>query len=179
MTANIGFLTVRHHQIQGYFGGYLLVNQLARPLEFHCTVPIKPSRAQSVLYGPTLEGFLCGEQIARALVEKAKLKPQLVLTDCSAVLSLSLVSDVAVVCLATDNDSTAKPSNLELPSSSTLPVDSWRFGEHNFWYPKHATKSRQNCEQVLDQLGNDFDLSEPFSRIVEALNEAHPAARAA
>ena len=84
----LGFITVRHHVEHGYFGGYLILNQLGRPLEFHCTLPVKPSRAQSLLYGPTLDDFICGEQIAKALVTKAKLKPSLLLTDCSAVLPM-------------------------------------------------------------------------------------------
>ena len=81
MATAIGFLTVRRHHEHGYFGGYLLVNALARPLEFYCTMPIRPSRAQTLLYGLTIDDFVCGEQIAKALIAKAKLQPQLILTD--------------------------------------------------------------------------------------------------
>ncbi len=52
---SLGFISVRHHAEHGYFGGYLIVNSLGRPLEFHCTLPVKPSRAQELLYGATLE----------------------------------------------------------------------------------------------------------------------------
>ena len=38
--------------------------------------PVRPSRAQQILYGPTLEPYLLGEQIAGALLDEAKLKPQ-------------------------------------------------------------------------------------------------------
>jgi hypothetical protein len=179
MSATIGFLTVRQHQAHGYFGGYLVVNHLARPLEFQCTVPIKPSRAQIVLYGPTLEGFLCGEQIARALVEKAKIKPQLVMTDSSAVLALSLVSDSPIVQLDNSHEFSSNSPTLELPRGANLPTQSCRIGQNHFLVPKNSMKSKETCEQLLGQLGVDFDLCEPFSRIVEALNEAHPSARAA
>ena len=55
----------------GLFGGYS--SQLAgRPLEFHCTAPIKPNRAQEILYGPTLEPFLYGEQIGQTLLERRR-----------------------------------------------------------------------------------------------------------
>ena len=77
----LGFLTVVEHQQYGLFGGYLLLNPAGRPLEFHCTAPIKPNRAQQILYGPTLESFLYGEQIGRTLLEKAKIEPSLVCTD--------------------------------------------------------------------------------------------------
>ena len=53
----LGFLTVIEHPQYGLFGGYLVLNTAGRPLEFHCTAPIKPNRAQQILYGPTLESF--------------------------------------------------------------------------------------------------------------------------
>ena len=73
----VGFLSVRYQPEHGFFGGYLIVNQLARPLEFHCTMPVRPSRSQELLYGSTLNDFVCGEQIAKALTQKAKLKPEI------------------------------------------------------------------------------------------------------
>ena len=75
---NLGFLTVLEHPQHGLFGGYLVLNAAARPLEFHCTAPIKPNRAQEILYGPTLQSFLYGEQIGRTLLEKAKNSPEFV-----------------------------------------------------------------------------------------------------
>ena len=53
---------------QGLFGGYLVLNLLGRPLEFHCTAPVRPNRAQEILYGPTLDPYLCGERIGQTLV---------------------------------------------------------------------------------------------------------------
>ncbi len=82
----IGFLTVTRDVEQGLFGGYLVLNFLGRPLEFHCTAPVRPNRAQEILYGPTLDPYLYGERIGQALLEKSKVAPQLVLTDCPAVL---------------------------------------------------------------------------------------------
>ena len=66
----LGFLTVLEHAQHGLMGGYLVLNPAGRPLEFHCTTPIKPNRAQEILYGPTLEPYLFGEQIGKALVDQ-------------------------------------------------------------------------------------------------------------
>ena len=77
----LGFLTVVHHPQYGLFGGYLILNTAGRPLEFHCTAPIKPNRAQEILYGPTLESFLYGEQIGQALIGQGGATPLLVCTD--------------------------------------------------------------------------------------------------
>ncbi len=92
----IGFLTVIDHPQHGLFGGYLVLNLAGRPLEFHCTAPIKPNRAQQILYGPTLESFLYGEQIGSTLLGHAKTSPLVVCTDREPVLSLRELVDVPV-----------------------------------------------------------------------------------
>ncbi len=84
----LGFLTVISDPQAGFFGGYLVLNWAGRPLEFHCTAPIKPNRAQQILYGPTLEPYLYGEQIGRALVRKTQHAPSLICTDVPAALAL-------------------------------------------------------------------------------------------
>ena len=86
--ATLGFLTVVEHAQHGLMGGYLLLNAAGRPLEFHCTAPLKPNRAQQILYGPTLEPYLYGEQIAEALVGKATVEPLLICTDARPVLAV-------------------------------------------------------------------------------------------
>ena len=50
-------------------------------MEFHCTVPVHPNRAQEILCGNTLESFLCGHQIAPALYKRKKTDICAVLTD--------------------------------------------------------------------------------------------------
>ena len=67
----LGFLTVVEDQKSGLFGGYLVLNSAGRPLEFHCTAPVKPTRAQEILYGPTLKSYLYGEQIGKTLLDHA------------------------------------------------------------------------------------------------------------
>src|SRR5438128_2539215 len=86
----------------GYFGGYLAVSALGRPLEFHCTAPLRPSRAQKILYGPTLEPFLLGEQIAGALLDVAKLAPSLILANCEATLHARSRTKVPMILLYGD-----------------------------------------------------------------------------
>ena len=71
----------------GIIGGFLVLNLVGRPVEFHCTAPVRPNRAQEILFGSTLEGFVCGEQIATALVGKTKLELAAVLTNNPAMLT--------------------------------------------------------------------------------------------
>ena len=84
---HLGFLTVIDHSHYGPIGGYLVLNVAGRPLEFHCTAPIKSNRAQEVLYGETFKPFLYGEQIGQTLLSRAKSEPAYVLTDVEPVLA--------------------------------------------------------------------------------------------
>ena len=92
----LGFLTVVEHADLGLLGGYLILNTAGRPLEFHCTAPVKPGRAQEILYGPTLRPYLYGEQIGQTLLSGSKLTPLLICTDCPPMLALRDHTDLPV-----------------------------------------------------------------------------------
>lgn len=79
--AHLGFLTALGNSHNGVIGGFLVLNMSGRPVEFHCTSPVRPNRAQEILYGETLDSFVCGEQIAPALVGRAKIELAAVLTN--------------------------------------------------------------------------------------------------
>jgi hypothetical protein len=103
-TSCLGFLTVVEHAELGLLGGYLLLNTAGRPLEFHCTAPVKPNRTQEILYGASLRPFVFGEQIGRTLLAASKLTPVVVLTDCDAMLSLRDHTHLPVVPLGADDE---------------------------------------------------------------------------
>jgi hypothetical protein len=116
----LGFLTVVEHPQYGLFGGYLVLNTAGRPLEFHCTAPIKPNRAQQILYGPTLESFLYGEQIGQTLVNQASVPPMLICTDREPALAArEHVSAPVVLVLPPEDTPVAEPSG---PSDRTVGV---------------------------------------------------------
>jgi hypothetical protein len=173
---SIGFLTVRQHPSHGYFGGYLILNSLARPLEFHCTLPVQPSRAQQILYGATLNEFVCGEQIARSLLQKAKLSPDVVLTDTLAALSVRHVQDTPIA--AIEDSWLGAKGDFAHPS---VVKDRWhRFevGEHQLQLLTDYSADQSTFIARQDALAA-LDLVEPFGRIEEALMEAHPNTKAA
>lgn len=181
MTATFGFLSVRQHTEHGYFGGYLVVNHLARPLEFHCTLPVKPSRAQQVLYGPTIDDFVCGEQVAKALTNKAKLKPDLVVTDCPAALALSLVSSQLIALLAS-HDSLPSPEEhefLRIPSRSAIKTQLISTDRVSLQTPGGTPLTQEKLHGFCEEISDGFDFGEPLQRVIDALVEAHPIAKAA
>jgi hypothetical protein len=172
----VGFLTVRHHPEHGYLGGYLVINSLARPLEFHCSLPLKPAKAQAILYGPTLDEFVCGEQIARALVGKAKSKPKLLFTDASTVLSLRYLQHepIAYVDTAAEEDTLWRRPQLPRDRLKVFPL-----AEFSLAVLPAYVEDRQRMQELWAAWAPQIDLSEPFGRIAEALLEAHPSAKAA
>src|SRR5580704_9428761 len=92
----LGFLTVVPHEQHGLFGGLLVLDSGGRPLEFHCTAPLKTNRAQEILFGPTLEPYLYGEQIGQTLVLAARQKPAVLCTDQLAMLAVRQHVDIPV-----------------------------------------------------------------------------------
>jgi hypothetical protein len=165
-TSCVGFLTVVEYAQHGYFGGLLALNRLGRPTEFHCTMPVKPSRAQEILYGPTLRAYLCGEQIATALLAKLPAPPVAVLTDDVDVLSVTQLTDTPVLLVpASESESPEDDSATEW-----LSIDGWRLG----------TLAPQTDADALARVLADFtenvDPAEPFERIRAAIDQAQRAA---
>jgi hypothetical protein len=171
----IGFLTVRKHSSLGFVGGLLVLNGLARPVEFHCTLPLLPTRAQQLLYGTTLDEFVAGEQIGRALIAKAKVKPQAILTDTLAALSVRHLVDSPIAAIDSawsKNEATLTYPQPARESWHRISIDSYKL----LVMQEFAVDSKQ-LEASLNAIS--IDLIEPFGRIEGALMEAHPAAKAA
>jgi hypothetical protein len=180
-----GYLSVINSLEHGYFGGYLIVGPLGRPLEFHCTAPVRPSRAQQILYGPTLEPFLLGEQIAGAMLDAAKLKPQLILTNCEATFHIRsrCVSPMVLLCgrPATEtvgpasSDGPAPDASMPVgavPDVSSGPHESLAVEGFTLLLPIGFESDRDQATQLLSDLVGQIDLAEPFDRIEEAIREA-------
>lgn len=177
----LGFLTVVEHPQHGLFGGYLILNAAGRPLEFHCTAPIRPNRAQRILYGPTLEPFLYGEQIGRTLLERAKLKAWLVCTDRPAVLAVRqhVCLPVALVLPADGRRGEQRDTSLRLDpaDSGGAGMVALQAGRNRLALAGRSEQDRREITRRLSDLPESFDLAEPFGRIREAIDEAQQAVR--
>lgn len=175
----IGFLTVVEHAQHGLFGGYLVLNASGRPLEFHCTAPVKPNRAQEILYGPTLHGYLYGEQIGQTLVGRGTHQPLLVCTDREPVLALrSLVSmPVALVLPASTEEASAGENGRQfrIDGPHGLKLAHFPLGCNRLAVA--AAGDQQTITGELNELLETFDLAEPFGRIRAAIEEAQQAVR--
>jgi len=188
---HLGFLTVVEDHQSGLFGGYLVLNPAGRPLEFHCTAPIKPTRAQEILYGPTLRAYLYGEQIGQTLFEHAAATPAVVLTDREPVLALGRHVRVPVALLLPDEASATDPPasrplaasdgrslRIDPPSPGGPPWNTFHWGQNRLAVPgKDGEASAKAVAERLRTLGDALDLAEPFERIRAAIEEARGGGR--
>jgi hypothetical protein len=183
--SHIGFLTVVEDSRHGLFGGYLVLNRAGRPLEFHCTAPVRPNRAQEILYGPTLRPYLYGEQIGRTLLEQGKYAPVVVLTDCEPMLAVGeLISmPVALVGNAPPEREPGRERCPGEPNGRTWRVDSAETADpHLRFFEVGAQKlavgnntepaTETTVVQRIGAVAATLDLSEPFQRIRAAIDEA-------
>jgi hypothetical protein len=187
----LGFLTVVRHPQFGLFGGYLVLNMAGRPLEFHCTAPIKPNRAQEILYGPTLEAFLYGEQIGQTLINQAGVAASLICTDQEPALAAREHVAMPVVLVLSPEGRPMAESSPDATAGSEpgriLRVDAahrdgprlaiFQLGRNRLALPDRADDDRQLIAARLADMAESFDLAEPFQRIRDAIEEAQQAVR--
>jgi hypothetical protein len=153
-----GFLTVVESAAHGVFGGYLLVDVLGRPVEFHCTTPVKVTRAQQILYGATLHGHLHGRQIGATLLAEGKAAPDVVLTDVESMLQVRPHTPLPVALVRRAEAAEGGPG-FTIGGALVRPHEP-------------AAARAAAVRERLAALGATVDLCEPFERIRAAIDEA-------
>lgn len=189
----IGFITVVVNDRNGLLGGFLVLNQFGRPVEFHCTAPVHANRAQEILYGNTLLPFLYGEQIAKTLIARTDSRPVVVLTDNPFVLAgaplvkypVGLVfprkkgdpdAEKATGASNISNPAEPLPLNEIIPPVPGLDLSHWSEvvkGNTHLALPDSAME--KGLSEVLDLFLLSIDPTEPFERIRLAIEEAQKA----
>jgi hypothetical protein len=170
-TATYGFISVREFEGVGYCGGLLIVSHLGRPIEFHCSAPVVPNRAQQILYGQTYPTYLLCEQIGLALIQKAKVSPQLFLANQVELLALNSMISTPVVALG----------GAEKEKERALNADLISFDQQQLWYQPCLARDPELCLRTINSLLDGFTktltFDEPFERIEKAIEEAQAIAR--
>lgn len=149
----LGFFASLDLQGQGVVGGMLVTTPTGRPLEFQCSLPVKPNKTQEILYGPTLKPFVIGELIVKTLIDRLTVKPSLLLTQETEALSSAEVLGLPVVTFCDPEKATAQ--------------------QFRTW--KIESAPQQMAEQALQQLEellpSNVDVTEPIERVIDALKE--------
>ena len=161
----IAYYTVVEDERTGWTGGLLLLNGGGRPLEFQCTLPVRPTKAHEILFGVTLRDHLIVEVIGPLLVRKCRTPIALLCCDQPESLKIetrtrcpvALVEEAALSDEGPiDDESILGSTRVEL-AGATLRVP------------------MEQCEQVQKLAAQLIDLpdaTEPFDRIREAIREA-------
>ena len=185
--STIGFLTIIRDAEHGLFGGYLVLNSVGRPLEFHCTAPVRPNRAQEILYGTTLEPYLFGERIGPTLLEKSKSCPVMVFTDVPAAMATRqfVATPMSLVVhgeAPNSEDSAAEPNlgsyqrRIDAAQGPPRPAHGqlhhFPLGPYQLAVNPDHPEDETTLASCWPEFADQIDLDEPFGRIREAIDEA-------
>lgn len=161
----IAYYTVVEEERTGWTGGLLLLNGGGRPLEFQCTLPVRPTRAHEILFGLTLRDHLIGEVIGPLLVRKCRTPIALLCCDQPEALKIetrtkcpvALVEEAALSDEGPMDDESLLGSTCVNLAGSTLRV---------------AVEQADQVQKLAAGLIDLPDATEPFDRIREAIKEA-------
>lgn len=178
----VGFFTVVRSEQHGLFGGYLLLNRSGRPLEFHCTAPVKPNRAQEILYGPTLESYLFGEAIGATLLARGSTPVDFVCVELPAALALREFSPSPIALVVAPEADAAVAGAESLPlfrvdAAHERGLHRFRLGAHDVAVPRRYAADEPMLTTYYREVAETFDLQEPFVRIRGAIEEAQRGGR--
>ncbi len=169
----IGFLTIVHVPELGFCGGFLLINSLGRPVEFHCTAPVQENKTQKILYGKTYPSFLFCDQIGRALVAKSKLTAGLIIANRTELAAMkdSLSQPLLVLKNSDDpDDNTDSPTPINYANEFSV-------NQHQLAYLGTDDEHLRIAKSYCQTLAETIPLDEPFERICQAIDEAQAVIR--
>ena len=162
----IAYYTVVANERMGWTGGLLTLNAAGRPLEFQCTLPVRPSKTHEILYGPTLRSHLVSEVIGPLLLKQSRTPISLLCCEQPEALSIESLVECPVVLV----DEAAEPEEGPISPETINGSESVVVCDSKFWVPVERVSEVEELSQLLA----DFpDAVEPFSRIREAIEEAH------
>ncbi len=147
--------------------------------------PGETEPAQEILFGPTLESYLYGEQIGQTLVGKGSVEPLAVCTDVAGVLAVRDYVSLPVVLVlagaegdeaATETGATSAnrtiPLRVDAAPPQRRPLADLCTRAESIALAAGRDADRQEVEARLANLAT-FNLREPFERIREAVEEVH------
>lgn len=171
-TGWLGYLTYVDLPSLGAVGGLLIVDRRARPVEFHCSAPIQPTRTQEILYGQTLRSTLVCDQIGKSLVDQLDKLPELLMTDEPMALGLREFLDIPVGLFRSDHQVQLSTH----AADSGVPSENFEFSGYQLKASaSYAADADVICKSLAESVGV-WDWMEPIERIHEAIREAYRAA---
>ncbi len=164
------FSILRTPNSEGYIGGMLVLDQRGVPMEFRCTLPVRPTQAQKALYGNTLEPYVFNQLIGLPLTQALINQPACYIVKNTMMLELREYISSPVVYIEqysgslSASDSSNPDNQIQLSSETAgfQPITA-----------RFMNGYESDYEIILDKLEETFkqiDLLEPFDRITTAFN---------
>jgi len=153
----LGFYQVVEQPNGEMCGGVLITSHLGRPIEFQCSLPVRPNATQQTLYGPTLRPFLIGELIAKALKDRLQVLPDVLFVNQPEALNNQTWNSIPILC-STESDEAIFQQD---------------FREEHYWVASKQEKDVTNIlEKMTEYVPDSAELQEPLVRVEQALKEA-------
>ncbi len=155
----------------------MLLNSTGRPIEFHCTAPVQPSRTQKILYGATLKSYLYGEILGQTLLSQTQTEPLFVCTNVVEVATVrQFVPYPMVVLLSKKNVESAPSLRIDAPTpGQSVPAPLGMVAVQLMNEPAAVLADHPGDHQLMNDhctnLQENFDFHEPFERIRDAVEE--------
>jgi hypothetical protein len=180
---SIGFLSAIEHD-SCLLAGLLVLNLVGRPIEFHCTSPVKPTRSHEVIYGPTLRSFLLADHIAPTLIANLKTLPELFCCDWVEFTETPNREEQFVFLDSSENVVEDVPAHdsqqfrVDQPHAVLLgprwqKLFSFQCAGRQLWLNSKDPARQTTVKQQVTELVSQIDLLEPFERIHNAIRESH------
>lgn len=139
-----------------YLGALMLTDHRTRPQHFSFVSPIRPTKIQRILYGPTLDEHLKVDVIGKKLLSDLPYVPELLVVETPELIGVRRVVHLPTAFLTKTGDGDIEPGRL-----TSLRYDTGAY-----------TDDEEVVGQILASLETTVDLVEPFNRMREALKEA-------
>lgn len=161
----VAYLTIVDDERTGWTGGLLVLSSGGRPLEFQCTLPVRPSRAHEILFGPTLRDHLIGEVIGPLLVGKCRTPIGLLCCDQPEALAVGQSVDCPVALVV----EAAEPDEGPIDDDMLIGSGEVKLAGSTLRVPMEQV---ERVAALAEKLIDLPDAVEPFDRIREAIKEA-------
>src|SRR3989304_3657280 len=140
-------------------GGCLVTDGMTRPLEFRVSGPIRPSSLQKVLYGDTLQEYICTDLIGLPMLQGLETKPDIILVRDAEFLKLRPKTELAALWVRATVDGQPEPGGA--PSRRRVGCVGQRLVNPS---PRNGTKTIASCGRCARGLQPEWPSRKPCWR---------------
>lgn len=165
----LGYITTRVFEGPTYLGGVLVVDKKGIPVEFKYVEPIKPSKLQTLLYGNTMDRYIRIESVGIPLVNALEHKPIVLFVReepfleeskwTFPVISISRYKSNVLPNIGEYKELENSEYIIQIDSGMPIRVR----------IEKKYLEKLSEIVSTLVEVGQNFDIMEPFSRLEEAI----------